>query len=203
VSSFVAWLHGLALGLGGVGLFTVAFLDSSFLSLPQINDLLVVLMVAARESRMPYYVAMATAGSVAGCLVLHGLAAKGGEALLRRRYGQGRLDKALAIYRRHGALAIVVPALLPPPAPFKLFVLAAGVARVRRLPFAAALTVARGGRYVVIGILSVYYGDAALELVQAHGRGVALALVAVIAAGASAWWLLRRRAPPVGQIRAG
>ena len=65
--SFITWLHGIALMLGGPGLFTVAFLDSSFISLPQINDILVVLMVIDHKERMLYYAFMATAGSVAGC----------------------------------------------------------------------------------------------------------------------------------------
>ena len=68
--SFITWLHGIALTLGGPGLFAVAFLDSSFISLPQINDILVVLMVIEHKDRMPYYALMATAGSVAGCLAI-------------------------------------------------------------------------------------------------------------------------------------
>jgi membrane protein YqaA with SNARE-associated domain len=202
VSSFIAWLYGLALGLGGAGLFVVAFLDSSFLSLPQINDLLVVLMVSAHEARMPYYVAMATAGSVAGCLVIHAMALKGGGALLRR-VDRRRLDRALALYRRNGVLAVVVPALLPPPAPFKLFVVAAGVAGVPPLPFAAAVGLARTVRFTAIGILSVYYGDAAVELVKTHGRAAALTLVAIVLGATAAWWLVRRRAGPTGRAGAG
>ena len=75
--------------LGGPGLFVVAFLDSSFMSLPQINDLLVVLMVTQHKERMPYYAAMATLGSVAGCYVIYYLAEKGGEAFLRKRLQAG------------------------------------------------------------------------------------------------------------------
>ena len=89
VKAFISWIYGLALSLGGPGLFAIAFLDSSFVSLPQINDILVVLMVVANKSRMPYYALMATAGSVAGCYVIYYLAKKGGEAFLRRReYGR-------------------------------------------------------------------------------------------------------------------
>jgi hypothetical protein len=67
-------------------------------------------------------------------------------------------------------MALMIPALLPPPAPFKLFVLAAGIARVRPLQFVTALTVARGARYVALGVLAIYYGDSALELMRTHGR---------------------------------
>ena len=99
--SFITSLYAFALSLGGPGLFTIAALDSSFVSLPQINDLLVVLMVTENKAWMPYYALMATLGSVVGCSILYVLANKGGEALLRRR----RLERT----RRPGARA------LPPP----------------------------------------------------------------------------------------
>ena len=75
---------------------------------------------------------VATLGSVAGCYVIYLLAERGGEAFLKKRLKPGHIDRALALYRRHGLLALMVPALLPPPAPFKLFVLLAGVARADR-----------------------------------------------------------------------
>ena len=87
MARIVAWVQAFALGIGGPGLFLVAFLDSSFLSLPEINDLLVVMLVVEHKARMPYYALMATLGSVAGCLVLYGLGRRGGEALVRRRFG--------------------------------------------------------------------------------------------------------------------
>ena len=87
-------------------------------------------------------------------------------------------------------MALMVPALLPPPAPFKLFVLAAGLANVRPLQFVLAIAVARGLRYFALGMLAIYYGDAALELMRTHGRTVALVLVTVLLAG---------RVPPVAE----
>jgi membrane protein YqaA with SNARE-associated domain len=179
--------------MGGPGLFAAAFLDSSFLSLPQINDVLVVLMVTQNKAWMPYYALLATAGSIAGCYVIYFLAERGGEAFIRRRLKPGHLERTLALYRRHGLLALVVPALLPPPAPFKLFVLGAGLANVRPLQFVLAIALARGARYFALGLLAIYYGDFALELMRTRGRQVALVLVAVIVAGALAWWLIRRR----------
>jgi membrane protein YqaA with SNARE-associated domain len=188
VRSFIAWLYGSALALGGPGLFAVAALDSSFISLPQINDLLVVLMVTQHKGWMLYYAGMATLGSVVGCFVIYYLAGKGGEAFLRKRANPGRLDRTLALYRRHGLLALMVPALLPPPAPFKLFVLGAGLAGVRPVPFVVAIAVARGARYLALGVLAIYFGDAALELMRTRGREVALWVVGVILLGAAAWW---------------
>ena len=194
--SFIGRLHTLALALGGPGLFVVAFLDSSFLPLPQINDLLVVVMVTANKDWMLYYAAMATVGSVSGCYLIYYLAEKGGEAFLRKRLKPGHVERALSAYKRNGLMALMIPALLPPPAPFKLFVLAAGVARVRPLQFVVALTVARGARYLALGVLAIYYGDQALELMRTHGRAVALVVVGVLVAAVVGYWLIRSRVRP-------
>jgi membrane protein YqaA with SNARE-associated domain len=141
---------------------------------------------------MPYYALMATLGSIAGCYVIYYLAEKGGAAFLRKRLKPGATERALALYRRHGLLALMVPALLPPPAPFKLFVLMAGVAEVKPLQFVTAIAVARGARYLALGVLAIYYGDYGLELMRTRGREVALGLVALIVAGAAAFWLWQR-----------
>ena len=192
MQSFIKWVYGLALSLGGPGLFAVAFLDSSFISLPQINDLLVVLMVVRNKSLMPYYAAMATAGSVVGCYVLYLIAERGGEAFLAKRLKAGHTERALALYRRRGVLALMVPAILPPPAPFKLFVLMAGVAEIRPLTFVASIAAARGLRYLVLGALAVRYGDAALELMRTRGRDVAIWVAVIIVVAAFGWWSFRR-----------
>ena len=89
------WAEALALSLGGPGLFFVAFLDSSFLSLPEINDLLVILMVIRHKERMAYYALMATLGSITGCFVLYYLGRKGGDALLRKRFQGPRAERTL------------------------------------------------------------------------------------------------------------
>jgi membrane protein YqaA with SNARE-associated domain len=190
VKSFIAWIHGFALSVGGPGLLTIAFLDSSFVSLPQINDVLVVLMVTEHKAWMPYYVVMATLGSMMGCYVIYYLAAQGGDAFIRKRLKPGSAARALALYQRHGLMALMIPAVLPPPAPFKLFVLMAGVARIRPAQFVAAIAIARGARYLALGVLAIYYGDAALELMRTHGRAVALwcAGVLVVAAVGVWWW---------------
>ena len=193
VARIVSWIQAFALGIGGPGLFVVAFLDSSFLSLPEINDLLVVMLVIEHNARMPYYALMATLGSVAGCLVLYCIGRSGGEALVRRRFGGPRMARALELSKRYGVLAIAVPAILPPPAPFKIFVLLAGVAAVPVWQFAITVAVARGFRYFAVGVLSIRYGDDAIAFIEANGRAVALVLVGLIVAGGVAWILWRRR----------
>jgi membrane protein YqaA with SNARE-associated domain len=199
--SFLQWIYAAALSLGGPGLFFVAFLDSSFVSLPQINDVLVVLMVTADKDWMLFYAAMATLGSVVGCYVIYFLAKRGGEAFLLKRLKPGAVERTLSMYRRHGLLALMVPALLPPPAPFKLFVLAAGFAGVRPWQFVTAVAVARGARYLALGVLAVNYGDAALELMRTQGRAVALGLVGAIVLCVIAWWIWQRRQRPLDAHR--
>lgn len=192
MKAVIAWIYEFALSIGGPGLFGIALLDSSFVSLPQINDLLVVLMVIRNKEWMPYYAAMATLGSIAGCYAIYYLAEKGGEAFLQRRLKAAHVERALDFYRRHGLLALVVPALLPPPAPFKLFVLLAGVAGVRPLRFVLAIGIARGARYLALGTLAIWYGDAALEVMRTRGRAIGLVVAATLLAAAVGWWLWRR-----------
>lgn len=192
MKSFINWVYGIALSLGGPGLFAVAFLDSSFVSLPQINDILVVLMVTRHKAWMPYYALMATLGSIAGCYVIYYLAERGGEAFLKKRVHAASIDRTLALYKRHGLMALMIPALLPPPAPFKLFVLLAGVAEVRPLQFVLAIGAARGARYLALGTLAIFYGDAALELMRTRGTLVALVLVGLMLVSAVGWWAWNR-----------
>jgi membrane protein YqaA with SNARE-associated domain len=182
-----------ALSIGGPGLFVIAFLDSSFLSLPEINDLLVMWMVTKHPQRMLYYALMATLGSLAGCLLMFYLGRKGGEAMLRRRFQEHKLARARALFQRYGFLAVIVPALLPPPAPFKVFVLLAGVVGMPALSFALAVTVGRGARYLGEGLLAVWYGEHAIEFLDRHARSVSIALALMVLAAGVAYYLWRWR----------
>src|SRR5262245_23700063 len=130
MGSFVGRIQAFALGLGAPGLFIVSFLDSSFLSLPEVNDLLLIWMVTQHKTLMALYVVSATAGSIAGCLALYAIGRKGGEAMMRQRFAAHRVDNALATFQRYGVLAVLIPSILPPPAPFKIFILLAGVAGI-------------------------------------------------------------------------
>lgn len=185
-------VEAFALGIGGPGLFLIAFLDSSFLSLPQANDLLVAWMVLKQKELMPYYAGLATLGSLSGCLTLYFVARKGGDALLRRRFHERHVDRALALFQKYGVLAVLVPSVMPPPAPFKLFVLLAGVAEVPLPKFVIAVLGGRGVRYFAIGLLTVWYGDSAIEFLRTHGGTVWLA-IAVLAAGVVLFIVWRRR----------
>jgi membrane protein YqaA with SNARE-associated domain len=197
VHSFLVWIQDVAQTLGAPGLFVIAFLDSSFLSLPQINDLLLVLSVTRAPHLMPLYAAMSTLGSIAGCLVMYYISRKGGEALLQKRFKGRHTARAMALFDRHGILAVMIPAILPPPAPFKLFVILAGVARISPLKFVIAIAIARGFRYGAEGLLAIWYGERALDFMRTHSREVSLWLVgAIVVAGILYYlWRSRSRAP--------
>jgi membrane protein YqaA with SNARE-associated domain len=194
VSRLLKWIEGLALALGGPGLFLLSFLDSSFLSFPEVTDILIIVLVTKHPERFLWYTALPTIGSILGCYVLYRLAYRGGEAFMRKRMKERHVERAFAVFRKYGLFAVSIPSILPPPVPFKIFVLAAGAARVRPLDFLVAVTIGRGVRYVGEGLLALWYGQWALDLLNEHGRAVSLTLGAIIAVLGFAyiWWTRRR-----------
>jgi membrane protein YqaA with SNARE-associated domain len=165
--------------LGGSGLFLISFLDSSVLAFPIINDLLLMRMCYAHPRHIAYYVLMATLGSVVGCVVLYYIARKGGETFYRRRAGT-RGEGVRTWIERNGFLGTLAAALLPPPTPFKLFVIAAGVLEVPLRTFALAVLLARLVRYFTIGILAVRYGEAAAQYLGAHRLAMAGIVLGIV-----------------------
>jgi len=153
--------------VGAGGIFLVAFLDSSFLTFPVINDLLVIELSILHPLRMPLYAAAATLGSLAGSLCIFYLARKGGEVYWHR-HTQGRAEHIRAWLSRNSFLAVAFGAILPPPSPFKLIVIGAGALEVEVRPFTLALLLARGFRYLAIGFLAVRYGAAAKHYLLEH-----------------------------------
>ena len=163
-------------GLGAPGLFLISFLDSSVLTFPVINDLLLVELSIQHPARMPLYAFLAMLGSVLGCVLLFYLAEKGGEALFHRHAGK----RAQAIHNwvvKNGFGGMLIAAFLPPPTPFKIFVVAAGVFEVPVVSFASAITLARAMRYFGIGYLAIRYGHQALPFLKQHIWQVSLAVI--------------------------
>ena len=179
----VDWVSSIAFTLGAPGLFIVAALDSSFLPLPGATDLLLILVVTREPSRMLLAAAAATVGSVAGCLVMHYLGRKGGEVLVRRRFGQERIERATESLRRHGVMAVLIPSLLPPPAPFKIFILLSGVIGIPASRLAAAIAIGRTIRYLTLGFLAVRFGSRAQTYLNERGALVSLIGVALLTLG--------------------
>jgi membrane protein YqaA with SNARE-associated domain len=176
------WLQATVATAGGLGLFLVAFLDSSVLTFPVINDLLLIDLSIRYPARMPYYAAMATLGSIAGCVLLYYIARKGGEAMFHKHAGP-RAQKIRLWIKRHGFISIIVTALLPPPTPFKVFVVAAGALEMPVRTYVLGLLVARGIRFFGEGFLAVKYGDQASNFLLTHKfevAGMALGVVLVL-----------------------
>jgi membrane protein YqaA with SNARE-associated domain len=179
VSGWKQKIAAFAGGLGAPGLFLISFLDSSVLTFPVINDLLLIELSIQHPARMPLYAAMAALGSLLGCVLLFFLARKGGEAFFHTKAG----DHAHAIrhwVERNGFVGVLVAALLPPPTPFKFFVLAAGVFEVPLASFTAAIALARAFRYLGVGYLAVRYGPDAMPYLMGHKLQVSVFVIGLI-----------------------
>jgi membrane protein YqaA with SNARE-associated domain len=161
------WLQVAIGATGGFGIFLVAFLDSSVVPLPVLNDLMVINYSILSPARMPYYALMATLGSLVGCTVLYFIARKGGEALFHKHAGPRAVHVRVWL-ERNGFMTLLVGGLLPPPAPFKVVVIGAGVFQVPFRAFLLAILVARGIRFYGEGFLAVRYGDRAHQFLVAH-----------------------------------
>jgi membrane protein YqaA with SNARE-associated domain len=174
-----AWLQGLVATMGGGGLFMVTCFDSSILAFPFFPDAVVIELCISKPTRMPYYAAMAALGSLCGCILLYTLARKGGEAFFHRHAG-GKAEKIKEWVDNNGFLSAFIPAILPPPFPFKPFVLAEGVFQVPVRTFVPAILLGRGLRYGAEGILAVRYGDATLGFLKVHGGACVLAVLGIV-----------------------
>lgn len=197
LSAWKAKIVAFAGALGAPGLFLISFLDSSVLTFPVINDLLLVQLSIDHPARMPLYALMASTGSVLGCVLLYFIARKGGEALFRKRAGT-RADVIRHWVERNGFGGMLLAALLPPPTPFKVFVLAGGVFEVPLASFTSAIALARLIRYFGVGYLSVKYGNDALPLLGRHKVAVVIFLIVFVAVSyLASRWILWERAPEV------
>lgn len=193
------WVQGLISAVGGWGLLAIAFFDSSIGTLPILNDLLVIWFSILRPSRWVFYATMATVGSVLGCLVVFYIGRKGGEVALSKTAKKHQIDRIRRWYEKNEFLTVALPAVLPPPTPFKIFVLAAGVFQVRLRYFLAALSLGRGVRYFFWGMLGAYWGQKALNYVRENflrmsALAIGLILVGYIVSRLADWY--RRRPSP-------
>jgi membrane protein YqaA with SNARE-associated domain len=162
---------------GGWGLFAMSFLDSSLIPFPVVNDLALIAMASQRPAWWPLYALASTLGSVCGAYLLYGIA-RGGEEFFFRKTPPHAIARAQHWLERYDFLAVLVAAILPPPAPYKAFVLTAGLLRVNALHFGLALLVGRGLRFAADAWLGARYGLQAEEYLR-HNLGWA-SLTAVI-----------------------
>jgi len=190
------WLEryvlGLPIYLAAPAMIVIGALDSSLLSLPEINDYLVVGRCFRQHHAVFYFPLFAALGSVLGCFLLYTIMRRGGQAVLRRRFSIESIKRVEKAYARFGFLAIAVPAVLPPPLPFKIFVATAGTLEYPRWRFLLTVLVARSLRYYVEGILAVFYGRRVLIFLRDNGI-VIISIVATIGLIALLIYMLIKR----------
>jgi membrane protein YqaA with SNARE-associated domain len=179
------YVLGLPLYLAAPAMLLIGALDSSLLSLPEINDYLVVGRCFKQPSAAFYFPLFAAAGSVMGCAILYSIMRRGGQAVLRKRFSLESIKRVEKAYARFGFLAIAVPAILPPPLPFKIFVATAGTLEYPRWKFLLTVMLARSLRYYVEGILAVFYGRRVLLFFKDNGLviisiGAAAVLIGIL-----------------------
>lgn len=185
--------------LGGLGVMVLAVGDSSFLSLPEGNDLLIVILSTGKSwGNMAYFVGMTITGSVLGCLLLYLVGRKGGNRMLRRKFSERSIAKAEMLFRRYGMLTVVIPSILPPPMPFKIFVLSAGVFRLKTPEFITAVVIGRTIRYSMWGILAVLYGNSVKLYMEQNLNVVGMVLfggfaLAALMGGIYCWRRIREK----------
>lgn len=182
-SNWVRWIFHAAAAFGGLGIFGLSFLDSTFLSFPFLVDVLIIHASITNPKIMPLYVASATIGSLGGCLALYYLARKGGEAFFKRhahRFG----SQAQGIVKKHALWGMAIPALMPPPFPFEVFTVASGAFGAPLPQFIAGVLIGRAVRFTVDGLLALKYGRQISRFVFRHQESLAITFIALAVAGA-------------------
>ena len=177
---FKSWLKLVLPALGGVGLLLSAFIDSSFVPLPLVTDLLLMELSSRHPLRMPYYAAMAAFGSLAGCIWIYWLARKGGQAYYRISQGHppGRIRQFIQEYPM---ASVFLPAVAPFPVPFKPFVIAQGVFQAPFVTFIVGTLLGRGSLFFIEAFLGARYGAAARQfMVGQKWASITLALGLVL-----------------------
>jgi membrane protein YqaA with SNARE-associated domain len=163
----ISWLKSALPALGSAGLFLAAFLDSSFIPMPLVTDLIVMDLSSRHPARTAYFAALAALGSLAGCVWIYLLARKGGDAYYRKRLGQPR-GRIYSWVKQHPLVSVLIPAIAPFPVPFKPFVLAQGLLQVPIAPFVAGTFIGRGCLFFFEGFLGARYGTAAKQYLFEH-----------------------------------
>lgn len=175
---------------GVFGLFAIALLDSALIPLPGGPDAVMLVLSAARPAWWLFYAAAATLGSVIGCVILYYISKRAGRSALAR-FSEKKQARVRELIERYDVLAVLVVAVLPPPFPFKLFVVSAGVFRMNVVRFALAIAAGRAVRFLLEGYLAAHYGEHAKELLSRYYPVIGIGLAVLIIAFAVGRGLLR------------
>lgn len=175
-------------GIWGIG--ALALLDSSSIPVPM--DAFLAISIWNDKGRFWLYCLAAAVGSAIGGLLPYGIGRAGGELFLLKRINRERFEKMRARFERQEFLAMMIPSMLPPPTPWKLFVFAAGVFEMRIVPFMLAVFCGRLVRWLVLSLLVLKLGPGAVDVMKSHALPV-VAVVGVLAVGGFAWWWSRKK----------
>jgi len=179
ITKFLTRVSEYLVGFGAFGLFALAILDSTFVPLPSSVDALMLVLSMTHPSWMLLYAFMATAGSAIGCLILYFISRRAGARALNR-FSERKQARVKYWIERYDAISVLVATLLPPPFPFKLFVISAGVFRFSLLRFMLAIIAGRAFRFLLEGYFAVKYGAQAKEVLAKYYPWIGLSLVAAI-----------------------
>lgn len=190
LAKYTAWILRLLAPLGIWGVFAVAFADSALLGMPV--DAIVAFYVYQDHRRLLFYVVMASVGSALGSIPLYIIGYVGGEKVLRRRISEERFQRIHRSFEQHEFWALLFPGMLPPPMPFKIFVLAAAVFEMRFRDFLAAVFAGRFVRFLVLSLLTLWFGPQIVEIIGTLVRQHLAGLLGVITVGVLGWLLIRK-----------
>jgi membrane protein YqaA with SNARE-associated domain len=179
ITKLLAGLSEYFIALGPFGLFAVALLDSAFVPLPSSADALMILLTLAHPRLMIFYAFLATAGSAIGCVILYYVSRRAGSRALRR-FSPAKQKKVKDWIDRYDVLSVLVASLMPPPFPFKLFVITAGVFRFSLLRFTLAIIGGRMFRFLLEGYFAIRFGKQATQILQKYYPWIGLGLAALI-----------------------
>jgi membrane protein YqaA with SNARE-associated domain len=191
LARYTAWVLGLMKVLGIWGAFVIAFADSALLGMPV--DFVVATYVHEDRRRFLLYIAMASLGSALGSIPLYVIGYLGGEKVLRKRISEERFLKIHRSFEQHEFWALMFPGMLPPPMPFKIFVLGAAVFEMRFRDFLVAIFLGRFVRFLVLSMLVLWFGPQIVSLFGGVVKQHWISILVATVAGICLWLALRKR----------
>ena len=190
LAKYTAWILQLLGPLGIWGVFAIAFADSALLGMPV--DAIVAFYVYQDHRRLLLYVVMASLGSALGSIPLYIIGYVGGEKVLRKRISEERFQQIHRSFEQHEFWALMFPGMLPPPTPFKIFVLGAAVFEMKFRDFMAAIFAGRFVRFLILALLTLWFGPQIVGVMGMLVRQHFSWLLGAIAGGVLVWLLMRR-----------
>jgi len=182
LTKITGWLSSVSdslIAFGPFGLFAVALLDSAFIPLPGGPDALMIAFTAAHPRLMIVYALLATAGSAIGCVILYYISRRAGSRALRK-FSPAKQKRVKGLIDRYDVLSVLVASLMPPPFPFKMFVITAGVFRFSFTRFTLAIIAGRMFRFSLEGYFAIRYGAQARQILARYYPWIGLGLAVLI-----------------------